>query len=114
VHVYLPDANQGGAFTKGEAMKTLTLTIAAAVAGMCLYGATLTMQAQEVPSRPFSIGETITLHYEHHVSCLVGEVRGDFIRCDEKRRDDFRFNQPKTERWYNVSTVTQISKAVTQ
>ena len=95
-------------------MKTFTLSIAAAVAGMCLWGATLTMQAQEVPSRPFSIGEAITLHYEHQVSCTVGEVRGDFIRCDEKRRDDFRFNQPKIERWYNLETVTQISKNLAQ
>ena len=92
-------------------MKTLTLSIAAAVAGMCLWGATLTTQAQEIPFRPFSIGEAITLHYEHQVKCTVGEVRGDFIRCDDKTRDDFRFNQPKIERWYNLSTVTQITKA---
>ncbi|MDQ3347131.1 MAG: hypothetical protein M3545_04110 [Acidobacteriota bacterium] len=78
-------------------------------------GCALTTQAQEIPSRPFSIGEAITLHYEHPVSCTVGEVRGDFIRCDDKsRRDDFRFNQPRIERWYNLSTVTLISKGAAQ
>jgi hypothetical protein len=111
----MPDANQGSGSRTEEAMKTLTLSIAAAVAGMCLWGATLTTQAQEIPSRPFSIGEAITLHYEHPVSCTVGEVRGDFIRCDDKsRRDDFRFNQPRIERWYNLSTVTLISKGAAQ
>lgn len=93
-------------------MRMFTFVLGASVAAMCLWGATLTTQAQESPSRPFSISEVITLHYEYQVSCLVGGVRGDFIRCDDKsRRDDFRFNQPKIERWYNLATVTHISRA---
>jgi hypothetical protein len=94
-------------------MHRLTVVVAiAASAG--LYFAPVTTRAQEAPSRPFSIGDTISLAYQDggENRCLVGDVRGDFVRCDSGKDDTIGFNRPKVEYWYNLATVKYVSKSV--
>jgi hypothetical protein len=96
-------------------MHRLTVVVVVAIAASAgLYFAPVTTRAQEAPSRPFSIGDTISLAYLDggENRCLVGDVRGDFVRCDSGKDDTIGFNRPKVEYWYNLATVKYVSKSV--
>ncbi len=96
-------------------MRPVTLATAAIVTAGALYGAAATTRAQDTPTRPFSVGDTIVLAYsnEGENRCIVGEVRGEFVRCAESKDDTpFAFNRPKTEYWYNLTTVKYIARSI--
>jgi hypothetical protein len=71
-------------------------------------------RAQEPHHFPFSTGDTVSLGFipDGIVTCVVGEVRGNFLRC-APAKETFTFNQPpKVETWYNVATVKYIDRTV--
>ena len=91
---------------------------------IALVGATLTWnlsvphlrtvpaRAQEPRHYPFSNGDTVSLGFipDGVVTCVVGEVRGNFLKC-VPARETFTFNQPpKLETWYNLATVKYIDR----
>ncbi|MEN3340239.1 MAG: hypothetical protein V7647_3915 [Acidobacteriota bacterium] len=96
-------------------MRATTFGCLAIVTAGALYGAAATTRAQDTPTRPFSVGDTIVLAYsnEGENRCTVGEVRGEFVRCADSKDDTrFTFNRPKTEYWYNLATVKYIARSI--
>jgi len=79
------------------------------LAGYALSAPAATAQS---PDLPFSVGDTVTLKYdknalEPQVTCQVGLVRGDYVRCDP--RDAGFFPEPR-ENWRSLKSVVQIIK----
>jgi hypothetical protein len=74
----------------------------------------VTTLAQEPNHYPFSTGDTVSLGFipDGLVTCVVGEVRGNFLKC-VPAKETFTFNQPpKVETWYNLATVKYIDRTV--
>jgi hypothetical protein len=62
---------------------------------------------------PFSSGDTVSLGFipDGMVSCVVGEIRGTFLKC-APAKETITFNRPpQVETWYNLTTVKYIDKA---
>ena len=81
------------------------------LAGYALSAPPATAQS---PGLPFVVGDTITLRYdknapESQVTCQVGLVRGDYIRCEP--RDAAFITEPR-ENWRSLKSVVQIIKTV--
>ena len=79
------------------------------LAGYALNAPSTTAQA---PVLPFAVGDTVTLRYdknapESQVNCLVGLVRGDYVRCDQR---DAMFSIEQRESWRSLKSVVQIIK----
>lgn len=71
-------------------------------------------RAQEAQQFPFSTGDTISMGFipDGVVTCVVGEIRGNFLRC-APGKEKVGFSQPaKEETWYNLATVKYIDKAL--
>ena len=67
------------------------------------------------PALPFVVGDTVTLRYdknapESQVTCLVGFIRGDYIRCDARDSTDAAFVTEPREQWRSLKTVVHIIK----
>ncbi|HMC76705.1 MAG TPA: hypothetical protein VKH34_06220 [Vicinamibacterales bacterium] len=79
------------------------------LAGYALSAPAATAQS---PALPFVVGDTVTLSLDKNgpvsqVSCRVGLVRGDYVRCDP-RESDF-ITEPR-ENWWNLKSVVHIVK----
>jgi hypothetical protein len=79
------------------------------LAGYALSAPSATAQS---PTLPFVVGDTVTLRYdknapESQVTCQVGMVRGDYVRCDS--RDSAFITEPR-ESWRSLKSVVQIIK----
>ena len=79
------------------------------LAGYALSAPAATAQS---PGLPFVVGDTVTLRYdknapESQVTCQVGLVRGDYVRCDQ--RDSGFIAEPR-ESWRSLKSVVQIIK----
>jgi hypothetical protein len=71
-------------------------------------------RAQEPHNFPISTGDRVTLGImpDATMTCVVGEVRGNFLKC-APGKETFTFNQPpRTETWYNLATVRYIDRPV--
>jgi hypothetical protein len=80
------------------------------LAGYALSAPPATAQS---PGLPFVVGDTVTLRYdknapESQVTCLVGLVRGDYVRCDS--RDAMLSSLEQRESWRSLKSVVQIIK----
>jgi hypothetical protein len=67
-------------------------------------------RAQEPHHLPFSSGDTVSLGFipDGSVTCVVGEIRGNFLKC-APGKESFSFNQPpKVETWHNLATVKYV------
>jgi hypothetical protein len=65
------------------------------------------------PGLPFAVGDTITLRYdknapESQVTCLVGLIRSDYVRCDSRDSTDAAFVTEPREQWRSLKTVVHI------
>jgi hypothetical protein len=96
----------------------LLWTVIALVAAIFAWNLSVTSitvaRAQAPHDFPISNGDTVTLGTipDGTVTCVVGEVRGNFLKC-APAKETFTFNQPpKTETWYNLATVRYIDRAV--
>ena len=80
------------------------------LAGYALSAPAATAQS---PALPFAIGDTVTLRFEKsaydesQVTCRVGLVRGDYVRCDP-RESEF-ITEPR-ETWWSLKSVVQVAK----
>ncbi len=73
-----------------------------------------TARAQEQQLLPFSTGDRVSVGFipDGVVTCVVGEIRGNFLRC-APGKEKVGFSQPaKEETWYNLATVKYIDKAL--
>jgi hypothetical protein len=71
-------------------------------------------RAEEPHHYPFSNGDTVFLAIipDGSVTCVVAEVRGNFLKCGAAK-ETFTFNQPpRIETWYNLATVKYIERTV--
>ena len=88
------------------------LFVVGILAGYALSAPPATAQS---PALPFAVGDTVTLRYdknapESQVTCQVGVVRGDYIRCDPRESADAAFATETRESWRSLKTVVQIIK----
>lgn len=79
------------------------------LAGYALSAPAATAQS---PSLPFVVGDTVSLRYdknspESQVTCLVGMIRGDYVRCDPR---DAGFIPEPRESWRSLKSVVTIIK----
>ena len=79
------------------------------LAGYALSAPAATAQS---PALPFVVGDTVTLWYDKNapqsqVTCHVGLVRGDYVRCDPR---DSGFTAEPRENWHSLKSVVQIIK----
>jgi hypothetical protein len=79
------------------------------LAGYALSAPPATAQS---PALPFAVGDTVTLSYdksayESQVTCKVGLVRGDYVRCDP-RESEF-ISEPR-ENWWSLKSVVHVVK----
>lgn len=82
------------------------------LAGYALSAPPATAQS---PALPFTVGDTVTLRYdknapESSVTCWVGVVRGDYVRCDPRDTGDASFITESRESWRSLRSVVQIIK----
>lgn len=61
---------------------------------------------------PFSVGDRITLSYENgrNVSCVVGEIRGIYVRCDPTGVTT-SIGRLRSERWQSLESVVSIVRS---
>jgi hypothetical protein len=79
------------------------------LAGYALSAPPATAQS---PALPFVVGDTVTLRYdknapESQVTCQIGLVRGDYVRCDSR---DLMVSIEQRENWRSLKSVVQIIK----
>jgi hypothetical protein len=80
------------------------------LAGYALSAPPATAQSSGLP---FVVGDTVMLVYdknalESQVTCRVGQVRGDYVRCDS--RDSMLSSLEQRESWRSLKSVLQIIK----
>jgi hypothetical protein len=85
------------------------LFVVGILAGYVLNAPSATAQT---PGLPFVVGDTVTLRYdknapESQVTCLVGLIRGDYVRCDSREPV---FTTEQRESWRSLKSVVQIIK----
>jgi hypothetical protein len=76
------------------------------------YALTAPPATAQSPSLPFVVGDTVTLRFdknapESQVTCLVGFIRGDYVRCDQR---DAMLSLEQRENWRSLKSVVQIIK----
>ena len=93
---------------------SLTVVALVAVAAGGLYATAPETRAQEFQNLPFSIGETVISGFPPGGSreCVVNEVSGTFVKCGEVPMTDTRFNRPTKEYWYNLQTISDITRTI--
>jgi hypothetical protein len=67
------------------------------------------LQAQAAPL-PFTVGDEVTLTYlnERSHSCVVGEVRGIYLRCDSRETRTSIGTARRSETWNSLESVVSI------
>ena len=82
--------------------------LAGAVIGYALAGPPL--DAQGAPM-PFSVSDRVTLTYlnEKSASCLIGEIRGLYLRCDPTT-PTVSIGSRRYETWQSLESVVSITK----
>ena len=80
------------------------------------YGAGGMGTSAQGDALPFGVGDTVTLWYVKHgesptagssVPCVVGDIRGTFVRCGERSRIG---GSNRSERWFSLKYVSAIEK----
>jgi hypothetical protein len=95
------------------------IALVAAILFWNVVGVPHRLRAQEPHQFPFSTGDTVSVGFipEGGVTCVVAEVRGNFLKCAEvQSRETPTFNRPrfpKVETWYNLATVRYIDRTLT-
>ena len=93
----------------------MTLTLRALVvvligiAGIAVGTFIRPVEAQ-TESSPFQIGQRLDLSYDNDRTfpCVLVEVRGTFVRCEQSRPDAFN-RAPVWVLWYNTASTVSIS-----
>ncbi len=92
---------------------SVLVLVVGALAGYTVAGSSA--QAQSEPL-PFAVGDTVTLWYGNNtaspevgtsVECLVGEIRGTYVKCSPRSRVAGR---DSFERWFTLKYVVQITR----
>jgi hypothetical protein len=92
---------------------SLTVVAVVAVVAAALYTAAPTTRAEDLQSLPFAIGETVTFSFVGGGSrdCVASDVRGTFVKCVDPGMDT-RFARPTQESWFNLQTITDVTRKI--
>jgi hypothetical protein len=91
-------------------MRTRWLAVAVLVVAVLVgYAAGSRSIAAQEPVSVVHIGEKVTIkHGERSQLCLVQEIRGAFVKCDDRHEGEF--GEISREVWLNLNVAVSVRK----